>query len=184
MYLRSDTGGNAEVEAAQARGTHAEHGSCGYQPSRVPNPESRVPIFRENEKGIGLIEILLMVVVLVFIVMVVMMVLYTGSKKVVSTGNSTIAVKLCQETIEIIRKMETKGIPEGTFPPDTSLLFPQGTYGPVTVGKENGTRTISVRKIIDPESTGTNTGYLEIITSVTWQEDERIRSRLLATYKK
>lgn len=135
-----------------------------------------------SEKGINLIEVLLAGIIFVVIMIAVMMVFITGSKEIVSAGNSNIAIKLCQEGLEMIKKMNPISIPEGNFPPGDSLDFPPGTYGTITVGIENGTRTVSVRKIIDTESTGTSTSYVEVMVNVTWGEAERVRSRLLGTY--
>lgn len=135
-----------------------------------------------DKKGISLIEVLLVGIVFVVIMIAVMMVFITGSKEIVGAGNSNIAVKLCQEGLEMLKKMNPISIPEGSFPPGSSLDFPPGTYGTVTVGIENGTRTISVKRIIDTESTGTSTSYVEIVVNVSWQEAERVRNRFLATY--
>ena len=135
-----------------------------------------------NKKGISLIEVLLAGVIFVVIMIAVMMVFITGSKEIVSAGNSNIAVKLCQEGLEMLKKMNPITIPEGNFPPGDFPDFPPGTYGTVTVGIENGTRTVSVRKIIDAESTGTSTSYVKIVVNVTWQEAQRVRNRFLGTY--
>ncbi|MDI6735627.1 MAG: hypothetical protein QME42_05465 [bacterium] len=138
--------------------------------------------FITDKKGISLIEVLLAGIIFVVIMMAVMMVFITGSKEIISAGNSNIAVKLCQEGLEMIKKMNPISIPEGSFPPGDSFDFPPGTYGTITVGLENGTRTVSVRKIIDAESTGTSTSYVEVVVNVTWQEAQRVRNRFVGSY--
>lgn len=139
---------------------------------------------RRLEKGVTLIEILIAGVILAITVITVQQIFFAGSRNVVSTANATIAVSLCQEDLEVIREMDTQNIPTGTFPPDTSLNFPPATYGTVTVGTRNGTRTVAVQAITDPEATGTATSYLEIMVKVDWEEAGRTRMRYLATYKR
>ncbi|MFH1896731.1 MAG: hypothetical protein ABH886_00560 [Candidatus Desantisbacteria bacterium] len=136
------------------------------------------------EKGVTLIEILIAGIILTVTVITVQQIFFAGSRNVVSTANNTIAVSLCQEGLEIIREMDTQNIPVGTFPPDASPNFPLATYGTVTVGMRNGTRTVSVRAITDTEAIGTATSYLEIMVKIDWEEAGRIKTRYLVTYKR
>lgn len=137
-----------------------------------------------QEKGLTLLELLLTGVILAIIVLTILQTFLSGLRNAVATSNATIATKLCQESLEIIKRMNSGSITIGSFPPDISSTLPPCSYGTVSVNNNYGTRTVQVKGIIDQDSNGTSTSYLEIIVRVDWEESERTRSRLLATYRR
>lgn len=149
-----------------------------------------------HEKGVTLIEILVAMGIFWSIIIGILSVISYTMLNMVTSENATIAVNLCREEIEAIKNIDYVNIPSGTFSPSH---YPTGNFPPilysgtcdtpatciltsqehdhkdlvVKVGKNDGTKTITVAWIDDP-SNGTgipnNEDYKRITVTINWNE--------------
>lgn len=157
-----------------------------------------------QEKGVTLIEILVAMGIFWSIIIGILAVISYTMLNMVTSENATIAVSLCREEIEAIKNIDYVNIPcPGTFTPSP---YPTGNFPPilysgncdtpstctltsqehdhkdliVKIGKNNGTKTITVAWIDDP-SNGTgvpnNEDYKRITVTINWNEGRLARER-------
>lgn len=176
-----------------------------------------------REKGVSLIEVLIVALIFTVFVLAIFNSITVSFKNVITSRNAEVAIHLCQESMEMIKKVSYDnvpcpatftptwyqkgkrfyaGYPEGNFPPvfypatyttctntnpnmctstthdHKDLLVSIGVIGTQTT---NGTKTITIQWIDDPDTTFTQKDYKRIKVNIKWIEGGISRQRETAT---
>lgn len=185
-----------------------------------------------SERGFSLLEILITSLIFTIFALAITNTMRYCFKNVIESRNAEIAINLCQETIEAIKRFsyetipcpatftptwykkgnsEYAGYPKGNFPPvlcpatNTDCCIYNGniTDDPamctklepphdhkdllITIGipgtqTTNGSRTITIKWVDDPNTTNKIHDYKLVTVTVKWNEGGKKRSREMSTY--